>query len=246
MCRELTLNHAAAVVVNAADRQVLEVNNFSGSREQVFKIEEIESSLFESVSRTLDAANTIQEGTPAPQANAPYQIRLPSPEPTPAPTPSKRSLPLRSRTSSKRTTSGKVWQVSQPALSAPPMCSGDPTNCPACKDDDFGRAFCVALGSASSAGAACSSCPNPEACGKAPRSFAGSNSTDSSASVGAPGPDVIDLTGKEGDEIQRTSATNSSTIPSTEGSTSLAPSNANPTPTSGDSERSETIPVNEA
>lgn len=242
MCKALALDHTSSAVVNAADRQVIEVNRFSASRE-VLKIEEIESSLFDSVSRTLEGiAGTVQERAPPARTNAPYQIRLPSPEATPAPIPSKRSLPLRHRASTKRTTSGKVWQI-QSDSPTPPMCSGDPTNCPACKDDDFGRAFCVALGSASGAGVACASCPNPEACGKVSRASY-SNATNFSAPVGAPGTEIIDLTGKEGDEIQGTSGTSASPSPSIGGSTSLAPSNS--TPSSGDSALSKTIPVNEA
>ncbi|KAL5534174.1 hypothetical protein ACEPAG_636 [Sanghuangporus baumii] len=127
-------------------------------------------------------------------SNGLYQIRLPSPEP--APSPSKvsisRSVPLRLR-DRRRSASGKIWQIS-PAV---PTCSGDPSNCPACKDDDFGKAFCRALGdSANIVAPACASCPNPEACGKTARSIGVSGPSSSSASrpmstMG--GPKVIEL-----------------------------------------------------
>ncbi|EJD03895.1 uncharacterized protein FOMMEDRAFT_146032 [Fomitiporia mediterranea MF3/22] len=118
--------------------------------------------------------------------SGPFQIRLPSPEPAPTPssTSSSRSVPLRLK-NARRTTSGKVWQINP----SPPTCSGDPSNCPACKDDDFGKAFCRALGdSASVVSRACASCPNPEACGRVSRSAC------------APGPSSIPLSSQDSSE----------------------------------------------
>jgi AP-1-like factor len=46
-----------------------------------------------------------------------------------------------------------------PRSSSPAMCSGDPTNCSACNDDDFGRAFCAAVSEAISEPSSCQGCP---------------------------------------------------------------------------------------
>ncbi|KAF8501891.1 hypothetical protein JB92DRAFT_3084348 [Gautieria morchelliformis] len=45
----------------------------------------------------------------------------------------------------------------RPARSASPNCTGDPSNCLACADDPFGKAFCAALGGSVKE---CASCPN--------------------------------------------------------------------------------------
>lgn len=53
-------------------------------------------------------------------------------------------------------------------------CSGDPSNCLACGDDDFGKAFCEAIANASSRGEVCDNCPSAmdstssRCCGNAP------------------------------------------------------------------------------
>lgn len=77
-----------------------------------------------------------------------------------------------------------------------PTCTGDPSNCFACADDPFGKAFCAALGGSVKA---CSSCPsngsafdpgfvgcggcgNPELCGGAGSNLNPSRSQSSSAS----------------------------------------------------------------
>jgi len=39
-------------------------------------------------------------------------------------------------------------------------CSGDPSNCLACGDDDFGKAFCEAIATVSSRGEVCDDCPS--------------------------------------------------------------------------------------
>ncbi|CAE6405693.1 unnamed protein product [Rhizoctonia solani] len=57
-----------------------------------------------------------------------------------------------------------VPQFLKPAPTARPLCSGDPSNCAACADDPFGRAFCTALAS----GISCRN-PNCKECTK-PRS----------------------------------------------------------------------------
>ncbi|KAF9532031.1 hypothetical protein CPB83DRAFT_874424 [Crepidotus variabilis] len=53
-------------------------------------------------------------------------------------------VPLRRRT--KTTISNSIFPVHAPAAE-PPTCSGDPSNCMACADDAFGKAFCSAIGS---------------------------------------------------------------------------------------------------
>ncbi|KAF8974028.1 hypothetical protein BDZ97DRAFT_1648454 [Flammula alnicola] len=44
-------------------------------------------------------------------------------------------------------------------------CSGDPSNCLACGDDAFGKAFCSAIGNTSSTRDACNSCPSQSGSG---------------------------------------------------------------------------------
>lgn len=40
-----------------------------------------------------------------------------------------------------------------------PLCTGDPSSCPACADDPFGKAFCTALGDAVCSNPDCQTCP---------------------------------------------------------------------------------------
>ncbi|KIM48104.1 hypothetical protein M413DRAFT_61529, partial [Hebeloma cylindrosporum] len=58
---------------------------------------------------------------------------------------------------------------------ADPSRSGDPSNCLACGDDDFGKAFCEAIASASSSGEVCNDCPS--AMGATPSRCCGSASS---------------------------------------------------------------------
>ncbi|KAI5124629.1 hypothetical protein M0805_004238 [Coniferiporia weirii] len=193
--------------------------------------------------------------------NVLFQIRLPSPEPTPVLTSisSSRSVPLPLK-GTRRPMTEKVWQLTPAVI---PMCSGDPSNCPACKDDDFGKAFCRALGdSASSASQPCASCPNPEKCGKAPRSACSSGSTSVSGSTSiSAGLKLIELTPANPDNDRASSSaistTHSSrpttTVPSFAAATS-APLSAGAEPssnpfgsaTTNSTNTAEIIPVNEA
>ncbi|KAJ7631102.1 hypothetical protein FB45DRAFT_1152993 [Roridomyces roridus] len=52
-----------------------------------------------------------------------------------------------------------IFQVSPPSQSTPANCSGDPSNCPACADDSFGKAFCEKISEISTA--QCDDCPCP-------------------------------------------------------------------------------------
>lgn len=74
-------------------------------------------------------------------------------------------VPLRRR-GGPRTTVAPIFPISQqpqlPASSSPtqdPSCTGDPSNCPACADDAFGRAFCAAISKTVASSSRCSSCP---------------------------------------------------------------------------------------
>lgn len=82
-----------------------------------------------------------------------------------------------------------VAKVEETRLYIPPAeCSGDPRNCPACKDDAFGKAFCEQLGASVCAGPnRCATCPsgatyvdlsccgNKELCGAMPNACEGSS-----------------------------------------------------------------------
>lgn len=189
-----------------------------------------------------------------------YEIRLPSPEPAPAPDSSSR-LAVPSPSLTRRVTTGSVWTTvpanssasvtSHPPSNAPttPMCSGDPSNCPACKDDDFGKAFCRALEESACSSSPCASCPNPEACGRS------NNETSTSAIARASdkngtgqgeisnGITVIQLTPARPDHQRSLSASalaSSSTLTPTTPVSSSFPSAALNKP------QNETIPANEA
>ncbi|KAJ7487711.1 hypothetical protein B0H11DRAFT_2014561 [Mycena galericulata] len=64
-------------------------------------------------------------------------------------------LRLRPRVSTQFNT---VFHVSPPSQPTPPNCSGDPSNCPACADDSFGKAFCEKISEISAA--PCDNCPS--------------------------------------------------------------------------------------
>ncbi|KAJ7492518.1 hypothetical protein FB451DRAFT_1021686 [Mycena latifolia] len=64
------------------------------------------------------------------------------------------SLRLRPRGTTQLNTIFQVSPPSQPSAT-PANCSGDPSNCPACADDSFGKAFCEKI----SALAPCDDCP---------------------------------------------------------------------------------------
>ncbi|KAF8640950.1 hypothetical protein AX17_000597 [Amanita inopinata Kibby_2008] len=44
-----------------------------------------------------------------------------------------------------------------------PTCTGDPSNCMACADDAFGKAFCTAVGQCVASQSTCTNCPSEEA-----------------------------------------------------------------------------------
>jgi AP-1-like transcription factor len=119
--------------------------------------------------------------------------QLPTPQPSilenlPAYQP---PVPLRRR-GGQRTNIAPVFPISQPPLSSvtqnPASCTGDPSNCPACADDAFGKAFCAALNkSVETPAPVCGSCPCG-AEGGCSHSLPSAASTSSSASCcGNPG-----------------------------------------------------------
>lgn len=73
-------------------------------------------------------------------------------------------VPLRRR--SPANTTRTVFHVAPPPASSSTTtasCSGDPSNCLACADDAFGKAFCDAIGkSVASSSSNCGYCPEPE------------------------------------------------------------------------------------
>ncbi|KWU47305.1 hypothetical protein RHOSPDRAFT_30723 [Rhodotorula sp. JG-1b] len=74
----------------------------------------------------------------------------------------------RSGTGSQKSNKPSVWAIEPPAVTgaarlidaAKAVCSGDPSNCPACSDDPFGKAFCNALSSSVCSTQPCANCPS--------------------------------------------------------------------------------------
>ncbi|GAA5892911.1 uncharacterized protein JCM6883_007511 [Sporobolomyces salmoneus] len=77
------------------------------------------------------------------------------------------AVPLRLAT--KRSKVQSVWRIDPPvqdtskfetvvAVAEKALCSGDPSNCPACSDDPFGKAFCTTL-AATVCSTPCANCP---------------------------------------------------------------------------------------
>ncbi|GJN89802.1 hypothetical protein Rhopal_002791-T1 [Rhodotorula paludigena] len=82
------------------------------------------------------------------------------------------AVPLRLRKSV--TKAPTVWAIEQPHSTgrtitiSKPVCSGDPSNCPACSDDPFGKAFCNALSSTVCTTQPCTNCPSHSTSRKIP------------------------------------------------------------------------------
>ena len=85
-------------------------------------------------------------------------------------------VPLRRRSPANPTR--PVFSVAPPPASsstATASCSGDPSNCLACADDAFGKAFCDAIGkSVASSSSNCGYCPEPESVPPVPSAASGS------------------------------------------------------------------------
>lgn len=73
------------------------------------------------------------------------------------------ALPLRLRTKGNGSAKASIWSLNAaPAVSREAICTGDPSNCDACRDDSFGREFCQHLFEAAESSSSvkpCSSCP---------------------------------------------------------------------------------------
>lgn len=68
------------------------------------------------------------------------------------------AVPLRRRPGTSNVNS--VFAVTLPTSQAPTVtCSGDPSNCMACADDAFGKAFCLAIEKSVASKASCADCP---------------------------------------------------------------------------------------
>ncbi|KIJ68336.1 hypothetical protein HYDPIDRAFT_173086 [Hydnomerulius pinastri MD-312] len=68
-------------------------------------------------------------------------------------------VPIRRRTGGART--NPIFPVTPlpSSSSSTPKCSGDPSNCMACADDNFGKAFCQAIGHSVNSSVPCVDCP---------------------------------------------------------------------------------------
>ena len=66
---------------------------------------------------------------------------------------------LRRRNCGKPATNS-IFPVSNPSSTTEPTCTGDPSNCPACADDAFGKAFCSAISKSVTSNMPCSGCPS--------------------------------------------------------------------------------------
>ncbi|KAF8078513.1 hypothetical protein FPV67DRAFT_1663241 [Lyophyllum atratum] len=97
------------------------------------------------VTSILHTTNTIQLESPAPcilENLPPYQP----------------PVPLRRRPANPNANS--IFAVAPPAQEATPAnCSGDPSNCMACADDSFGKAFCSAIEESVASRGPCADCP---------------------------------------------------------------------------------------
>ncbi|GAA5952141.1 hypothetical protein JCM8115_003515 [Rhodotorula mucilaginosa] len=120
-------------------------------------------------------AATSHSGSSASSSSASTQQvdRLPAADEDPyaAETTYEPAVPLklrRSGTGSQKSKKPSVWAIEAPAVTgaarlidaAKAVCSGDPSNCPACSDDPFGKAFCNALSSSVCSTQPCANCPS--------------------------------------------------------------------------------------
>lgn len=68
-------------------------------------------------------------------------------------------VPLRRRNNGKPA-ANMIFPVSTASSNSPPSCTGDPSNCPACADDAFGKAFCAAISKSVASNSTCGGCPS--------------------------------------------------------------------------------------
>ena len=137
VCREIALRQAPA--------------RLDMSAEAPFKVEAAEDKINEPVS---EQETTLR--SPGIASRMSILDNLPGYQPP---------IPLRRRTGNSATTKS-IFPVHPPSARAasfcpvgPTTCSGDPSNCLACADDDFGKAFCTAVGESVAAAPSCADCP---------------------------------------------------------------------------------------
>lgn len=181
------------------------------------------------VCRELAMQTTVEQRFPTPSLKVEHTERRPVSLPSnlqqpaaPQPQPEHTSIldnlpayqppvPLRRRNAGKPATKS-IFPVSYPSSTAPPTCTGDPSNCPACADDAFGKAFCAAISKSVASNNPCGDCPsrsggggcgtsggccgNPAGCGRS----RGSAPSVASASNTAPQPAAA-VPGKPNDTI---------------------------------------------
>ena len=119
-------------------------------------------------------------------------------------------MPLRRRTHNPSLQ--PIFPISLPTSAPPkpevPSCTGDPSNCPACADDPFGKAFCDAISKSVACASPCKDCPcrsdnggrsagscstsangaccgNPGGCARAGGDLAGPSATSNAVSAAA-------------------------------------------------------------
>lgn len=172
-----------------------------------------------------------------------FQIRLPSPEPLRARSPPPTKTARRTNCSSASTT----------ASASVAVCSGDPSNCMACKDDDFGKAFCRALGDSVCSSSPCTTCPQSGTsrpsgcCGGGKCGSAGSCKPNASVDQEGSGnsPTVISL-GTADEEVSNSPSTTRNRYRSEQESKTASSSRTNDTMKPMSSTRGETIPTSDA
>ncbi|KAA1468147.1 hypothetical protein DENSPDRAFT_833357 [Dentipellis sp. KUC8613] len=118
------------------------------SGQTVFKIEAVE----QVATISTDPSATMLDPNASSQNRESILDNLPAYQP---------AVPLRRRPTN--TTAKSLFPVSLPPaqpVSSAATCSGDPSNCMACADDVFGKAFCTAIGDSVAAEPACADCPS--------------------------------------------------------------------------------------
>ncbi|OSC99528.1 hypothetical protein PYCCODRAFT_1470225 [Trametes coccinea BRFM310] len=75
-----------------------------------------------------------------------------------------------------------VLPSAEPSKPEVPSCTGDPSNCPACADDAFGKAFCAAISKSVAGSTPCKDCP-----GRGEGGCCGGSSSTGSGCCGNPG-----------------------------------------------------------
>ncbi|EIW64438.1 uncharacterized protein TRAVEDRAFT_33223 [Trametes versicolor FP-101664 SS1] len=154
-CREMALQQA--------NDRMAAVNGVSPMKLETADQNTAATSSSPSMVPQTQTSTSILDNLPAYQAPVPLRRRAPNPSLQPI-------FPI-------------TLPTSEPAQPEVPSCTGDPSNCPACADDAFGKAFCAAISKSVSSSGPCNDCPgrgqggcggatgsgccgNPGACGR--------------------------------------------------------------------------------